>query len=251
MAASSTCRSTGSSACETCFPFSTGTGHHERRGRPPDSLLCGETCLGSDRVFPGFRQSRNASARRPIGLRRRQLPALLSRQAGQMRRLPVFRRQQGGRASSLLRADWGSRADHHITCGVRALRRSSRDPVVRRSAPASNGGTGGWEPSADRIPIATLRRTPREPISRDLIAVERRVVGVECVRSPSRGRSRATPQPRTITRSPFRSCGRAVVRRAEYERDRQLQTRFSRGAGEPLSKSRYTTLTGAGPAFGG
>src|SRR5207302_818360 len=33
-----------------------------------------------------------------------QLAALLSRQAGQMRRLPGFRRQQGGRASSLLRA---------------------------------------------------------------------------------------------------------------------------------------------------
>jgi hypothetical protein len=64
------------------------------------------------------------------------------------------------------------------------------------------------------IPIATLRRTRGEPISRDQIAADRRVVGVECVRSPSLGRSRATPRPRTITRSPKQSSAvRAPPRR--------------------------------------
>ena len=46
---------------------------------------------------------------------------------------------------------------------------------------------------------------PGEPIRRYQIAADRRVGGVECVRSPSLGTSHATPRPRTITRSPSRS----------------------------------------------
>jgi len=64
---------------------------------------------GRERLRLPFRQSRNRGPRRPIGRRPGQLAALLSRQAGQTRRLPGFRRQQGRCASSLLSADLGAR----------------------------------------------------------------------------------------------------------------------------------------------
>ena len=86
-------------------------------------------------------------------------------------------------------------------------------PLCDASAPARNGGTGGWGPSADRIPIATLRRTRGEPISRDQIAAERRLVGVECVRSPCREGvvRRHDPERSLGRRSRSRTSGRRRV----------------------------------------
>jgi len=72
-----------------------------RRDASTAPLWPGERSRGQDRLRPEIRQSRNPRARRPNGRRRRSARALLSRQAGQMRSAPGFRRQQGRRASSL------------------------------------------------------------------------------------------------------------------------------------------------------
>ena len=119
-------------------------------------------------------------------------------------------------------------------------RRQARAPRCAPAAKRPRSASAGRSANPG-IPIATLRRTRGEPISRDEIAADRRVVGVECVRSPSLGRSRATPRPRTITRSPKLSSA-TCRRRSQSDRPH--------GASWPRS-SPEAVKTGASTAGGG
>jgi hypothetical protein len=82
--ASSTCRSTGPSAQNTCFPSAACTSSGVQRDRSTVPLSCGETSLGADRTGPACRHQRgsralrsrtcsltNAGPRRPSCRRRR------------------------------------------------------------------------------------------------------------------------------------------------------------------------------------
>jgi hypothetical protein len=124
-------------------------------------------------------------------------------------------------------------------------------------SPPAAAGVRCW------IPIATLRRARGEPISRDQIAADRHSVCVECVRPRSRGRSRATLDLRTITRSPRRSpAKRGLLHRSDRQLRRLPAHQRSRASGpgcsvgSPMSRSsrrgdcfalRTAAPTGAGP----
>ena len=84
-------------------------------------------------------------------------------------------------------------------------RRTQRSPCATRQGHQGTASTG----ARDRpiiIPIATLRRTRGEPISRDQIAADRRIVGVECAIAVA-GKESCDATIRTITRSPIWRSG--------------------------------------------
>jgi hypothetical protein len=84
-------------------------------------------------------------------------------------------------------------------------RRPSRSPLRIGSGCRSTAACGRG---------SSLRRARGQSVSRDQIAADPHAVGVECLRSPSLGRSHRTSTVRTITRSPLRPSAPGRSRRS-------------------------------------